>query len=414
MARLLVSYNYLYGYDPGSNRTTETIGPTTTTSAPNDVNEITSQSGGTNRTLSYDANGSLTSDGSTRTFEWDGANRLVAINYTGTTNRSEFTYDGLNRCAKIVEKTNGAVTSTRKFVWSGNDMCEFRDANDAVTLFVYRQGQHTGTTKYFYSRDHLGSIREMVSNSGVVARYDYDAWGRSTAVINTTLPDFNFTGLYRHSASNLDMAVRRFYDPNLGRWLSRDPIGEQGGINLYGYVANSPTVLTDPTGLLFEDLFLLLHQINCITSTGSLGVSIRSEFYARHGDAFNNALRELTGYVLDYPLQTFYNSPEVNTDYNETQLGQMFPRVDWPWPSGENDPFQGPFGVVYIATESLSNPDPLFVDRTYAHELTNILDARIYGRDSQFESHFGLPSNPPSGDYDSGMALELLLFGPRH
>jgi len=45
------------------------------------------------------------------------------------------------------------------------------------------------------------------------------------------------------------MAPYRFYDANLGRWLSRDPIGEEGGINLYGYVGNSPTNLTDPLGL---------------------------------------------------------------------------------------------------------------------------------------------------------------------
>jgi len=81
---------YTYGYDTASNRTSETVATTTTTSTPNNVNEITSQTGGVNRTLSYDLNGSITSDGSTRTFEWDGANRLVAINYTGFTTRSEW------------------------------------------------------------------------------------------------------------------------------------------------------------------------------------------------------------------------------------------------------------------------------------------------------------------------------------
>src|SRR6266403_1357139 len=94
---------YTYGYDLASNRTSETVATATTTSVPNNVNEITSQSGGVNRTLSYDLNGSITSDGGIRTFEWDGVNRLVAINYTGFTTRSEFSYDGLSRLVKIVE-----------------------------------------------------------------------------------------------------------------------------------------------------------------------------------------------------------------------------------------------------------------------------------------------------------------------
>jgi RHS repeat-associated protein len=247
---------YIYGYDLAANRTSEQIGPAVTTSTPNNVNEIVSQSGGTNRTLTYDANGSLTNDGLTRTFEWDAANRLVAINYAGTTNRSEFTYDGLNRCVKIVEKTNGSIISTRKFVWCGNDKCEFRDAGDVVTDFIYPQGQQIGGTKHFYTRDHLGSIREMFRLNGtVVARFDYDPWGRSTTVINTTLPDFNFTGLYRHSASNLDMAVRRFYDPDLGRWLSRDPLENaeiSQGPNLYNYVGNNSINKIDPLGLAAE------------------------------------------------------------------------------------------------------------------------------------------------------------------
>lgn len=241
---------YTYGYDPASNRTSELVATTTTTSTPNNVNEITSQSGGVNRTLIYDLNGSITSDGGTRTFEWDGANRLVAINYTGFTTRSEFSYDGLNRVAKIVEKTGSTINSTRKFVWCGQEKCEFRDATNAVTLRIYAQGQHNGTTPFFYTRDHLGSIHEMLKGAGtVVARYDYDPYGRSTTILGTTPTDMNFTGLYRHAKSNLDLAAYRTYDPDLGRWLSRDPIAEKGGLNLYAYVQNRAVDRVDPLGL---------------------------------------------------------------------------------------------------------------------------------------------------------------------
>ena len=242
---------YAYGYDLASNRTSELVGIKTITSTSNNVNELVSQSGGTTRTLTYDANGNLVNDGSKRTFEWDAGNRLAAINYTGTHIRTEFSYDGLSRMAKVVEKSGTTIKSTRKFIWCGLERCEYRDANDAVTLRVYPQGQYSGTTPYYYTHDHLGSIREMLKSDGsVVGRYDYDPYGRSTTVKNT-VPDFNFTGLYRHSASNLDFAVYRTYDPDLGRWLSRDPIGEIGGLNLYGYASNDPINLIDPIGQWF-------------------------------------------------------------------------------------------------------------------------------------------------------------------
>ena len=249
---------FTYGYDTASNRTSETVATTTTTSTPNNVNEITSQSGGVNRTLTYDLNGNITSDGGTRTFEWDAANRLVAVNYTGFTTRSEFTYDGLSRVVKIVEKTGATINSTRKFVWYGQEKLEFRDVADAVTQRNFKQGQHVGTTAYFYLRDHLGSIREMFTGGGtVVARYDYDPYGRSITVLGTTPTDFNFTGLYRHSKSNLDLATYRAYDPDLGRWLNRDPIGEAGGLNLYAYVRNEPTKYIDPSGLVPDEVAIV-------------------------------------------------------------------------------------------------------------------------------------------------------------
>jgi RHS repeat-associated protein len=60
---------------------------------------------------------------------------------------------------------------------------------------------------------------------------------------------FAYTGHYFHSPSNLHLAYYRAYDAGLGRWLSSDPIGEKGGINLYEYVRNRPIDLKDILGL---------------------------------------------------------------------------------------------------------------------------------------------------------------------
>ena len=63
---------------------------------------------------------------------------------------------------------------------------------------------------------------------------------------------FGFTGYYQHAASGLSLALYRAFDARLGRFISRDPIAENGGINLYGYVNNSPGKFIDPLGLLNE------------------------------------------------------------------------------------------------------------------------------------------------------------------
>src|ERR1700730_1653619 len=62
-------------------------------------------------------------------------------------------------------------------------------------------------------------------------------------------PDFAFTGHYYHARSGLYLAPYRAYNPSIGRWLSRDPLGEKGGLNLYAYVGNDPVNRVDPFGL---------------------------------------------------------------------------------------------------------------------------------------------------------------------
>jgi RHS repeat-associated protein len=93
----------------------------------------------------------------------------------------------------------------------------------------------------------------MCNSSGtIVARYSYDPYGRTTLVSGSNLATFQFTGDYAHLTSGLNLTKYRAYDPNTGRWLSRDPLKNaetSQGPNLYEYVGNNPVKWTDPEGL---------------------------------------------------------------------------------------------------------------------------------------------------------------------
>jgi RHS repeat-associated protein len=204
---------------------------------------------GSTKTFTHDANGDMTGDG-TRTFEWDAENRILAVN--NGTHRSEFTYDGLSRRVRIIEKDNSVTTSDVRFVWCELELCEERDSTGAtVNKRFYDQGMQEGTDSFYYTRDHLGSLREMTDNAQTLrARYDYDPYGQQTKVSGDKDSSFGFTGLYFHTPSGIILAPYRVYEPTIGKWLSEDPLGLSGdSLQLYGYVRNTPTNLTDPLGL---------------------------------------------------------------------------------------------------------------------------------------------------------------------
>ena len=103
---------------------------------------------------------------------------------------------------------------------------------------------------HYYTRDHLASVREMVNGSGaIVSRLHYDTYGKMDIVSGTNLPTNQFTNDYYHTTSGLYLTKYRAYDSSAGRWLSRDPIQEKGGINLYEYVDNDSANAIDQEGL---------------------------------------------------------------------------------------------------------------------------------------------------------------------
>ncbi len=195
----------------------------------------------------YDDNGNLTTDG-VRTFSWDAEDRLVSI--TAGNQRSEFTYDGFGRRVRILESANGSTLSDRRYIWHESRLLEERDSSGATVMKRYfANGIQISGVNYFYAKDHLGSVREVTDASGgLTVRYDYDPYGARSNISGILEFDIGFTGHFRHSTSNLWLTFSRSYDPSAGGWLSRDPVGELGGANLYAYVNNMPTMASDPDG----------------------------------------------------------------------------------------------------------------------------------------------------------------------
>lgn len=134
------------------------------------------------RSFTYDDNGNTLDDG-VKTYTWDAENRLVKIAYA-TGFSTEIQYDGQSRRTKIVEKDDSnAITQTRQFIWSGFEVCEERDATNGVVRRFYGNGEQAGAALLYYTRDHLGSIREVVDSSAKLRQqFDYDPYGKAQRV----------------------------------------------------------------------------------------------------------------------------------------------------------------------------------------------------------------------------------------
>ena len=200
---------------------------------------VTIPSGGTTN-LSYDADGNTLTDPG-HTYTYDPLDRLSTVTWPDGSTLS-ITYDPFGlRNEEILTNSSGTVIADNKLLWLGGKIIS--DGTNNYWSF----GQTTGNTQYYCGTDHLGSLRDVTDlNGNLVTEYDYDLWGNRTGIQGTQ--DFNL-GLTGHWViKDLVIAPFRTYNPYLGRWISRDPLGEKGGINLYAYVGNNPVSNVDPLG----------------------------------------------------------------------------------------------------------------------------------------------------------------------
>jgi RHS repeat-associated protein len=231
---------FQYTYDLAGNRLTERITEQTfsatkilsdNTFSYNALNQLTSVSGGASAEATY---------------EWDAEQRLVAVN--SGNERTQFTYDGLGRRVGIRKLVDGSEVSNRLFVWCDNEICEERTPSGNVSKRFFHQGMEissgANTGVYYYTRDHLGSIRELIDSGGALrARYAYDPFGRRTHSGDMEA-DFGFAGMFFVAEANLSLTYFRAYESEVGRWLSRDTLQyaelrQSSNIYIYIYIVTT-------------------------------------------------------------------------------------------------------------------------------------------------------------------------------
>ena len=210
-------------------------------------NQLTARttSGGT-QSPTWDANGSLSSDG-LNAYTWDARNRMTAIG-----SLASFVYDAFGR--RVSATKSGTTTA---YLYSGNDVVQELQGGSATANLLLGLGidERLVRAGQTYLTDLLGSTIGLSNGSAIQTSYAYDPYGVATSAGTATTNAFQFTGRENDGTTAGLMFYRaRFYNPSWGRFVSEDPIGIRGGINLYAYVGGQPTDKTDRYGQSEDEL----------------------------------------------------------------------------------------------------------------------------------------------------------------
>lgn len=245
-----------YQYDEMGNRTKVINNGVSTTYTYNPQKNRLLSVGSKN--YQYDANGNVTADG-TYTYVWGDDNKLKEVKQ-GTTTIASFTYDALGRRETT---TAGGVTKT--YHYDGDLVTYVTESSGKVYRFAYDHGgrpifmSYNGN-QYWYHYDQHGNVIRMTDATGAtVAAYKYDAWGNitSSTPVGSEIKDLNpfrYSGYWYDNETGKYYLKARYYDSQIGRFLSKDPItvfvGSQLSLNAYAYAGNEPVGYVDTSGLM--------------------------------------------------------------------------------------------------------------------------------------------------------------------
>ncbi len=218
----------------------------------------------------------------TRYFAYDDENQLISVTISNAW-QNQFVYDGKMR--RRIERDYGWIggswteTNEVHFIYDGNVVVQERNANNLPTVSYTRgndlsgrlqgaggiggllartdMGQWIGDSPFasavlpcgWKRQCHLPDVSEW---NLWLAKYLYDPFGNTLAQYGALagVNNYRFSSKELNANSGLYYYLYRFYDPNLQRWLNRDPLEEAGGVDLYTYVGNNPIDESDPLGLM--------------------------------------------------------------------------------------------------------------------------------------------------------------------
>ncbi len=252
LGRLTAADGVAYVYDPAGNR----LSVSSVFSVVNNTYTHNRLDG-----VLHDAAGNVTrivSAASVRELTWNTQNQLVSVTTNGIPAES-YTYDPLGRRLSTTD-----ASGTVYHVYDGDHCAADLDAS-GTPLRTYAWGpgidnllavtvySANATNTYYTIKDHLGTVHALIDASGqLAAQFTYDAWGNVQSTVGSgqlaRSNRFLFQGREYSWATGLYNFRARWYAPELGRWLSPDPIGIEGGLNLYEFCHNDPVNFRDPSG----------------------------------------------------------------------------------------------------------------------------------------------------------------------
>ena len=281
---------FQYAYDVSSNVVSATEnGRSATYQYDADGRLITAgREGQAPETFAFDADGNLTQIGSAPPMKYDAAAKLIAVgsttwnydaqgNLTSKSDGTQYTYDALGQLTcidfpdhtyasyqydalgnRVQKNINGTVTN---YAYSGGQiLAEYDGSWTLHARYVYAPGIDRPLAMwrdgkwYFFVRDRLGSVRELLDQTGnTVESYDYDAYGAvvggATGKSVSSLHPFGFASSQYDAESGLCYMRACYYDPAAGRFIERDPWASAGATHPYQYADGDPISLRDPLGL---------------------------------------------------------------------------------------------------------------------------------------------------------------------